>query len=79
MDVYPLLIIRQRPIMNELLETSISCPYCGEQISVTIETMDESQEYIEDCQVCCRPITFDITVMFDGSSSISVRAENETM
>jgi len=65
--------------MNELLETSISCPYCGESLSVTIETMDESQEYIEDCQVCCRPITFDITVNFDGSSSISVRAENETM
>jgi transcription elongation factor Elf1 len=79
MDVYPLLIIRQRPTMNELLETSISCPYCGEKISVTIEKMDESQEYIADCQVCCRPITFDITVMFDGSSSISVRAENETM
>ncbi len=65
--------------MNELLETSISCPYCGEQLSVTIETMDEGQEYIEDCQVCCRPITFDIMAEFDGSSSISVRDENETM
>jgi transcription elongation factor Elf1 len=79
MDVYPWLIIRRTTEMNELLETSISCPYCGEQLSVTIETMDESQEYIEDCQVCCRPITFDITVDFNGSSSISVRAENETM
>jgi transcription elongation factor Elf1 len=65
--------------MNELLETSISCPYCGEQLNVTIEIIDESQEYIEDCQVCCQPITFDIIVAFDGSYSISVRAENETM
>tara|TARA_R110001583_G_scaffold25094_11_gene91172 strand:- start:283 stop:480 length:198 start_codon:yes stop_codon:yes gene_type:complete len=65
--------------MSELIETLISCPYCGEQISVTIEIIDESQEYIEDCQVCCRPITFDIAVEFDGSPSISVRTENETM
>ncbi len=79
MEAYPLLIIQWRPKVNELLETSIFCPYCGEQISVTIETMDESQEYIEDCQVCCRPITFDITVAFDGSSSLSIRAENDTM
>jgi len=65
--------------MYELLETSISCPYCGERNSVTIETLDQSQEYIEDCQVCCRPITFDIIVALDGGSSISVRAENETI
>lgn len=65
--------------MNELIETSISCPYCGELLSVTIEIMDEHQDYIEDCQVCCRPITFDISVEFDGSYAISVRAENETM
>ena len=64
--------------MNELIEESISCPYCGEQITVVIETLDESQEYIEDCQVCCRPITFEIGVGYDGSPSISVRSENET-
>jgi transcription elongation factor Elf1 len=66
-------------MINELLETTISCPYCGEELNVTIEIMDESQEYIEDCQVCCRPITFDITVALDGSYSISVRAEDEIM
>tara|TARA_R110002049_G_scaffold279626_3_gene458634 strand:+ start:1808 stop:2005 length:198 start_codon:yes stop_codon:yes gene_type:complete len=65
--------------MNKIIESSISCPYCGEDINVLIETMDENQEYIEDCQVCCRPITFDITVAFDGHSEISVRDENETM
>tara|TARA_R110002050_G_scaffold57423_5_gene129350 strand:- start:272022 stop:272219 length:198 start_codon:yes stop_codon:yes gene_type:complete len=65
--------------MNELLDASIYCPYCNEHLTVRIEIMDENQEYIEDCQVCCRPITFDIIVAFDGTYSISVRAENETM
>ena len=64
--------------MSELLEKDISCPYCGENIEVVIEVLDESQEYIEDCQVCCRPIIFDIGVNVDGSTSISVRSENET-
>ncbi|MFT6029836.1 MAG: transcription elongation factor Elf1 [Oleiphilaceae bacterium] len=64
--------------MNELLEKNVYCPYCGEQISVVIEVLDENQEYIEDCQVCCRPITFDVMMANDGQASISVRSENDT-
>jgi transcription elongation factor Elf1 len=64
--------------MSELLEKDISCPYCGESIDVVIEILEENQEYIEDCQVCCRPIVFNIAVAFDGSPSISVHSEDET-
>ncbi|WP_438862499.1 CPXCG motif-containing cysteine-rich protein [Neptunicella sp.] len=64
--------------MNDLIETMISCPYCGEQISVTVEVLDENQEYIEDCQVCCRPIIFTIGSSMDDYPSISVRSEDET-
>lgn len=64
--------------MNELSEQTIYCPYCGEPIEVLIEDVGESQEYIEDCQVCCRPIIFTVAVDIDGSSTLSVRAENET-
>jgi len=63
--------------MQELNETSISCPYCGEAIDVLIETMDEDQEYIEDCQVCCRPIIFTVTAGHDGEAQVYVRAEDE--
>ncbi|GAA3960785.1 CPXCG motif-containing cysteine-rich protein [Allohahella marinimesophila] len=34
----------------------ISCPNCGEMISVLVDTTDSGQDYVEDCQVCCRPI-----------------------
>lgn len=64
--------------MSELIEQDISCPYCGESIEVVIEVLDESQEYIEDCQVCCRPIVFNIDTAFDDSTSVSVHSENET-
>lgn len=64
--------------MNDLRETSVSCPYCGEQLDVTVEVMNEEQEYIEDCQVCCRPIIFSIGSGYDGNPSVMVRSEDET-
>ena len=62
--------------MPELTEQSISCPYCGETISVLIDDSLPEQQYIEDCQVCCRPIVFDITAGNDGDMLVSVQAEN---
>ncbi len=32
------------------------CPYCAQQISMLLEELYGSQNYIEDCQVCCNPI-----------------------
>lgn len=32
------------------------CPYCGEPISLVVEPLAEHQDYIEDCEVCCRPM-----------------------
>jgi hypothetical protein len=63
--------------MNSLTELPVSCPYCGETITVLIDGSLPEQDYIEDCQVCCRPIVFDVSVGFDGGMSVSVRAENE--
>ena len=47
--------------MGALIEQPISCPYCGENIVVLIEPQDFTQQYIEDCQVCCRPIHFTVS------------------
>lgn len=64
--------------MNELEETTVHCPYCGEPITVLLEPMDEDQEYIEDCQVCCRPMVMEVSVALNGEMTLSVRAEHET-
>ena len=38
-----------------LQESYIDCPYCWESISVLLNPEDLGEQYIEDCQVCCRP------------------------
>ena len=38
------------------MEQFFQCPYCGETISFVIDTSEPAQTYIEDCEVCCRPI-----------------------
>jgi len=38
------------------VEHFFTCPYCWEKISMILEPEEESAEYIEDCEVCCRPI-----------------------
>ena len=48
--------------MLQQIEKDISCPYCGEVITVLIDNSVPYQEYIEDCQVCCRPIEFSVAV-----------------
>ncbi|MES9858083.1 MAG: CPXCG motif-containing cysteine-rich protein [Sedimenticola sp.] len=64
--------------MNQLSENSISCPYCGESIDVLIDCSEEDQEYIEDCQVCCRPIIFKVNVSSSGEPTVLVHSEDET-
>ncbi|MEH6502264.1 MAG: CPXCG motif-containing cysteine-rich protein [Cycloclasticus sp.] len=38
------------------------CPYCGETIDAWIDTSQGSQQTIEDCSVCCRPIELSIEI-----------------
>lgn len=63
--------------MNELFEKLIDCPYCGESINVLLDPNESDQSYIEDCQVCCRPIVFNVVEDVDGDLEVSVRTENE--
>ena len=63
-------------LMNLLQERKVQCPYCGEMIDVLIDDSVPHQNYIEDCQVCCRPINFDVTVIEDGELTVMVSDEN---
>ena len=67
------------PVSIDLIqEASVNCPYCGEVISVLLDGSVEEQEYIEDCQVCCRPIILHVQASIDGTCTVEVRDENET-
>lgn len=47
---------------NRLIEQSYLCPYCGESITTWVDLSQGSQDSIEDCSVCCRPIELIITI-----------------
>jgi len=46
--------------MDLIAETEITCPHCGEIFPIQIDTSQPEQTLIEDCSVCCRPITLTI-------------------
>lgn len=61
--------------MQETVE--IICPYCGETIEILVDCSVSEQTYIEDCAVCCCPITLDVTVDVDQLPQVWPRHENE--
>lgn len=64
--------------MSDLLPVTIQCPCCWESIEVLIDPSMAEQEYVEDCQVCCRPLLLTVQVPFEGGEPVvDVRAENE--
>ncbi len=46
------------------IEHFFICPYCWQEISFVIDLSIDEQSYIEDCEVCCRPIR--VTYSTDG-------------
>jgi hypothetical protein len=63
--------------MELLKAVSLQCPYCGETIEVLIDCTIPIQEYIEDCQVCCKPITISVTLGDDDTPQVEARQEEE--
>ena len=47
---------------------TVDCPYCGERYETPVDLTAGSFSYIEDCQICCRPI--ELSVEVDGSGAL---------
>ena len=55
------------------MEHFFTCPYCWEQISMILDNQEESPEYIEDCEVCCRPIELNFKFTEDSLAYFSAK------
>jgi hypothetical protein len=65
-------------INNLVQEYRANCPYCGESFTTLVDLSVGDQEYIEDCQICCRPIVFNIEIdNITDDARIRLRTENE--
>jgi DNA-directed RNA polymerase subunit RPC12/RpoP len=51
-------------------EASYVCGACGEEIVIPIDfTEGESQQYVEDCPVCCRANVIRVEIDDEGEAS----------
>jgi len=56
----------------------VDCPYCGERFETETDCTGGSQDYIEDCPVCCRPIEFHLEVGLDSDMArLSARRDDD--
>jgi hypothetical protein len=59
-------------------EASYICDHCGEDIVVPIDfSAGSSQQYVEDCSVCCNPNVIHIQIGEDGDVRIWGEAEQD--
>jgi hypothetical protein len=57
-------------------EANYTCDFCGEEIVVPIDlSAGTSQEYVEDCPVCCRPNVIHVEVEEDGDVRVWAQRE----
>jgi hypothetical protein len=53
----------------------VTCPYCGEENPIVLDPGGgTAQDYVEDCQVCCRPWQVHVRWDRDGHADVQVDA-----
>lgn len=56
----------------------VHCPCCGEAVEIMLDPGSGThQEYVEDCQVCCRPWQVSVSYAADGSAAVDVTAADD--
>lgn len=67
---------KKRPRRRPADEGSYICDACGEEIVIPLDlSAGHSQQYVEDCPVCCRPNV--IRVEIGQAGDVRVWAERE--
>ena len=57
-------------------EASYFCDSCGEEIVVPIDlSAGMSQEYVDDCPVCCCPNIIDVEIADEGDARVWAERE----
>ena len=53
-------------------EADVTCPHCGKTMTITLDPGGgRAQEYVEDCQVCCRP--WRVRLWYDATGAVDVQ------
>jgi hypothetical protein len=56
------------------VELTVDCPSCGESVTLWVDSSGGTeQRYVEDCEVCCRPMEIVVQLTDQGDASLDVR------
>lgn len=59
--------------MDPIHEHAFQCPHCWQTITMLLDLSVPEQTYVEDCEVCCRPI--EVTVVAEDGELRSFSAD----
>ncbi len=57
-----------------MIEHYFDCPHCWESQLKMIDPSVDEQNFIEDCEVCCNPLEFNLSVINNNLKSFSVNS-----
>ena len=57
-----------------MIEHYFDCPHCWETQLKMIDPSVDEQNFIEDCEVCCNPLEFNLSVMNHNLESFTVNS-----
>ena len=55
-----------------MIEQYFDCPHCWENQLKMVDPSIEIQNFIEDCEVCCNPLDFELRVVNNNVESFAV-------
>ena len=68
------------PLGDGTADTSamVVCPYCGARVDIALDPgSGATQDYVEDCEVCCQPWRVAVEYRGDGQASVSITPLDE--
>ncbi len=51
----------------------VTCPFCGQEFELAVDTSIPSQRFVTDCEICCRPFT--VNVECEAGEVLSIAVE----
>ncbi len=55
---------------------SVTCPWCWSPVELGLDPQPGTQEYVEDCAVCCHPMRVRVLMDNDGEL-LSIDADRD--
>ena len=57
-------------------DATVTCPYCAETVEISVDPgSGASQDYVEDCPVCCQPWRVLVSFDHEGAAHVDLQAQ----